>query len=69
MSEAQAADETPCRRVGRPLPTDEHRRCPYCFGDEEAVRRGEHASFCEFRPGEDPVSFGFPQDHGRYRSP
>ena len=55
-----------CRRLGRQLPVDEHQACPYCF-DEDAVTSARHAGFCDFRPEEDPINFGFPEDRGRYR--
>lgn len=54
-----------CRRTGQEVPVGEHCRCPYCFGRSEQVRSGEHATFCDFRPGRDPVHFGFPEDLGR----
>jgi len=58
--------EIPCQRVQRPLSSRKHLRCPYCFGDENAVKAGKHADFCEFNPDRDPVNFGFPQTHGRH---
>ncbi|MHC5010000.1 MAG: hypothetical protein ACYTG6_03500 [Planctomycetota bacterium] len=57
-----------CRRLERQLPVEEHERCPYCFGKAERVRTARHELFCDFRPGVDPVSFGFPEDRGRYRN-
>ncbi len=60
-------DWIPCRRLGILLPVSEHRDCPYCFGIEPDIRTGDHALFCDFRPGEDPPRFGFPEGYGRYR--
>lgn len=54
-----------CPRLGRPLPVQEHVECPYCFGAESDVRSGTLGTFCDFQPGEDPVQFGDPYDHGR----
>ncbi len=50
-----------CRRLERPLPISEHERCPYCFGGTAAIKTGEHERFCDFRPGKDPINFGFPE--------
>lgn len=58
-----------CRRLDRLLPVAEHDACPYCFGEVAEIRTADHAVFCDFRPGEDPISFGFPETHGRYRWP
>jgi len=55
-----------CKRVGRELPVAEHKECPYCFGHTDEVAAGEHDEFCDFRPGTDPVSFGFPDDDFRH---
>lgn len=55
-----------CRRLGRHLPVAEHQACPYCF-DEQGVPTARHAEFCDYRPDEDPIHFGFPEDRGRYR--
>lgn len=49
-----------CRRVGREFDLDEHQKCPYCYGHAEDIATGDHERFCEFKPGVDPVSFGFP---------
>jgi hypothetical protein len=54
-----------CRRVERMLELSEHEGCPYCF-DEKKVETASHDDFCDFKPGEDPVNFGFPEDRGRY---
>jgi hypothetical protein len=57
-----------CRRTGQMYRVEQHVECPYCSGDEETVRRGgSYKNFCEFRPGEDPVDFGFPPDTDRLR--
>jgi len=55
-----------CRRVDALYTTAQHRACPYCFGGEGDVLKGDHAAFCDFKPGQDPVVFGFPDDQGRY---
>ena len=54
-----------CRRLQRPLPTLEHEKCPYCFGGVDEIEEGSHERFCTFRPGEDPINFGFPPDSSR----
>ena len=56
-----------CRRVGRQLTVEEHTSCPYCDGDPSHVKTAKHEAFCDFKPGEDPVSFGFPEDKGHYQ--
>jgi hypothetical protein len=58
---------TRCRRVDAVYSVEEHRDCPYCFGTEADVATGDHAKFCDFKPGQDPICFGFPDDRGRYR--
>ena len=55
-----------CRRLGRRLALSQHERCLYCFGTEDDIRTRDHARFCDFRPGVDPINFGFPETHGRY---
>ena len=55
-----------CRRLERQLSVAEHERCSYCTGDKTAIQTALHDVFCDFKPGEDPVSFGFPHDRGRY---
>ena len=55
-----------CRRVERQLSVEEHARCPYCNGREDLIQTARHETFCDFRPGTDPISFGFPSDRGRY---
>ena len=56
-----------CRRTGQDYCLDEHARCPYCFGSQKDLESGEHEKFCDFEPGKDPVSFGFPEDSSRLR--
>ena len=56
-----------CRRVHRPMPVDDHKDCPYCFGDEATIRTCGYASFCDFDPDLDPVNFGFPEELGHYQ--
>jgi len=57
-----------CRRTGQDYEPAEHVRCPYCFGSEEDVARGDPARFCDYEPGVDPVSFGFPEESTRLRN-
>lgn len=54
-----------CRRTGQEYEVDVHERCPYCWGATEQVESGDHNNFCDFKPGEDPVHFGFPEDGNR----
>ena len=49
-----------CRRIHLPLAVADHKSCPYCFGAESDVRTGDHAKFCDFEEGKDPICFGFP---------
>lgn len=67
--EAQPTAKGPvhCRRLDRVLPVGEHAECPYCFGKSAQIQTGEHGNFCDFKPEEDPISFGFPETHGHYR--
>lgn len=62
-----ANDPQHCPRLGRDVPAHEHAECPYCFGDAERIARGDRREYCDFQPGKDPVSFGFPdnEDLGR----
>ncbi len=53
-----------CRRLERALPVGEHTDCPYCFGKKGDVQTTEHARFCDFEPGKDPIQFGFPDTYG-----
>lgn len=55
-----------CHRTGRQLELAEHEQCPYCFGPREAIEQGQRTHFCEYRPGEDPVHFGFPSGDVRH---
>lgn len=54
-----------CRRLQRMLPVPEHRRCPYCFGDQDQIKQGWYRDFCDFDERRDPVNFGFPPDSSR----
>jgi hypothetical protein len=54
-----------CHRTGREFDLGKHLACPYCYGDEKEVASGEHERFCDFKPGGDPVSFGFPGSSSR----
>ena len=56
---------TYCRRLARMLPIAEHEQCPYCFGGVDDVKAGWHDRFCDFKPGVDPIHFGFPPDTSR----
>ena len=55
-----------CRRVDAAYTPEEHATCPYCFGRLAEIQGGDYAKFCDFKPGEDPISFGFPTDCGRF---
>ena len=54
-----------CRRTGEMLTPQQHLDCPYCLGDAESLGKPRYDTFCTFRPGEDPVCFGFPRDNVR----
>lgn len=54
-----------CRRVDAYYTPEEHKDCPYCFGRLEEIGGGEYAKFCDFKPGVDPICFGFPDDTSR----
>jgi hypothetical protein len=56
-----------CRRVDAVYSVEEHRSCPYCFGKESEIATGDHTKFCDFKPGVDPIRFGFPDGFGRLR--
>ena len=56
-----------CHRLGRELPVADHNECPYCYGTSTEVATGEHAEFCDFRKGVDPISFGLHNDDSRHR--
>ena len=64
-AEARTPTRIQCKRTGRLYTADEHGRCPYCFGSDRAIESGDREAFCDFRPGVDPVSFGFPPDGQR----
>ena len=51
-----------CHRTGRQLELAEHEQCPYCFGPRSELEAGRRVHFCEYKPGQDPVHFGFPPD-------
>jgi hypothetical protein len=59
-------DLVPCLRLERPLPCEEHARCPYCFGRPEEIETARHELFCDWRRGRDPIHFGFPPELGRH---
>ena len=68
MSEKQPKAEATqvfCRRLERLLPIGEHADCPYCFAVTEEIKTGDHARFCDFKEGQDPINFGFPPDTAR----
>jgi hypothetical protein len=54
-----------CHRTGREFDLAEHQKCPYCYGQREDIASGDHEKFCDYKPGVDPVSFGFPGDSSR----
>ncbi len=54
-----------CRRFERKRPLSEHQHCPYCFGREGEIIAGKHQAFCDYRPGVDPLHFGFPEGTSR----
>ncbi len=57
-----------CRRTGQMFSPTEHARCPYCYADAPQVEAtGDYTTFCDFKPGEDPINFGFPADSTRTR--
>ncbi len=55
-----------CPRLERSRSLREHARCPYCFGGRRDIQLGDRRGFCGFEPGRDPVTFGFPETHGRH---
>lgn len=57
-----------CRRTGEKYSSEEHHRCPYCFGDKTEVVPGEHEAFCDYDPAKDPIHFGFPPGSTRSKS-
>jgi hypothetical protein len=59
--------ELRCRRVDRRITPEEHSTCPYCFGRLSAVESGRYERFCDYRPGVDPIVFGFPDETDRER--
>ncbi|GAB4138021.1 MAG: hypothetical protein Fur0037_03520 [Planctomycetota bacterium] len=66
-TEKGAGEGTFCRRLQRMLPVAEHERCPYCFGKAAEVEQGCYDKFCDFKPGQDPINYGFPPDTSRNR--
>ncbi len=56
-----------CRRTKQDYDVETHTQCPYCFGEAKDVATGDYEVFCDFRPGKDPVSFGFPEDSSRHQ--
>ena len=66
MSRAeQARNHVVCRRLDVERSPEEHLSCAYCFGKVADVAGGEHARFCDYEPGVDPISFGFPDGSER----
>jgi len=57
-----------CPRLEKTLPVDEHADCPFCFGKKPQIAKADHGDFCDFKPGSDPVNFGFPTDATRNRT-
>jgi len=60
-------ERVPCRRLEAQPCVEEHLACPYCFGSLEDVETGDHARFCDFEPGKDAISFGFPEGFFEHR--
>jgi len=54
-----------CRRTGLDYSVEQHLQCPYCFGEEKDFEKRDYSEFCDFRRGEDPVHFGFPEESTR----
>jgi len=54
-----------CRRTGEFVTPEEHERCPYCYGRISDVKTGDYDHFCDFHEGDDPLTFGFPDDSSR----
>lgn len=57
--------ETHCVRLDQARDVKDHLDCPYCHGKATDVANGERKDFCSFKPGEDPINFGFPADTSR----
>jgi hypothetical protein len=57
----KSVDRVVCRRLSVERDVAEHLSCPYCFGKAADVETGDRQKFCDFKPGEDPVCFGFPE--------
>jgi hypothetical protein len=55
-----------CPRLNAMRSATEHLECSYCFGRLAEVAWGDHRNFCDYRPGVDPIHFGFPTDRGRW---
>ena len=54
-----------CRRTGQLYSLAECPRCPYCYGDDDAVASARREEYCDFDPKRDPVHFGFPPGAAR----
>jgi hypothetical protein len=60
-----SGDRVLCRRLATLRTVEEHLGCPYCFGKRAEVEAGDRSEFCDYQPGVDPVTFGFPENSGR----
>ncbi len=74
MSEHEDDEQAPivrnkvlrCRRTGQIFNVAQHEVCLYCSGDAKTIENAhKYEDFCEFRPGVDPINFGFPLDSSR----
>jgi len=63
-----SAEQVHCRRLATLRTVEEHLGCPYCFGKRADVEGGDRGAFCDYQPGVDPVTFGFPENSGRMRN-
>ncbi len=54
-----------CRRISKPIAPEDHRSCPYCYGELAEIGTGQHERFCDFDPDKDPHCYGFPTDSDR----
>ena len=58
----ESKEEIICVRIKKPVSVKDHKKCPYCFGKTADVKSKKHKKFCDFKEGEDSVTFGFPFD-------
>jgi hypothetical protein len=55
-----------CRRTGELVTPSEHEECPYCQGQIAEIDTGKYERFCDYKEGEDPIHFGFPEGTTRH---